>query len=311
MASMSAATAAIINNNWTGRPLTIDQELSTLKKISAKKQYDIEQTVKATIKQIVLSVNKKLRDTFDEHCYTPLMCISLASRKGIDLRKRLKDIGVLKTDKATEFWEPGTNAKYFKTYFGTFLDNLKGVPQSIFAKMVKDSNVINRKKIDSKILCFPDTQPESTTEQILPLAVCLFKIFHLAALEQKDISLLENIIKNRKQDNIKYQTFAEPDFDRESEDMNSRPLGPKYEMVSQEFSTIRNSRMIEKYKQQYEITAFFKRDVLEYSEFLYSHQTKKSLMHQELPHKFHQTHHLSTSIFHFSIKRKFRLIEIH
>ena len=146
MASMSAATAAIINNNWTGRPLTIDQELSTLKKISAKKQYDIEQTVKATIKQIVLSVNKKLRDTFDEHCYTPLMCISLASRKGIDLRKRLKDIGVLKTDKATEFWEPGVNAKYFKTYFGTFLDDLKGVPQSIFVKMAKDNNVMNRKK---------------------------------------------------------------------------------------------------------------------------------------------------------------------
>ena len=248
MASMSAASAAIINNNWTGKILSIHEELSTFKKISAKKQYDIEQTVKTTIKQIILSVNKSLLDTFSENCYTPLMCVSLATQRGIDLRKRLKNSGVLKTDKATELWEPKVNERHFRWYFDTFLDNLKGVPQSIFAKMANNSTEINRKKIDSKILCFPDSIPNNSTEQILPLAVCLFKIFHLAALDPGDISLLENIIKNRKQENIVYSTFFEQNFDRDSGDMKSRPLGPKYEMVSQHFSTIRNSQMIGNYK---------------------------------------------------------------
>ena len=62
------------------------------------------------------------------------MCISLSTQKGHDLWKSLKNSGVLKSNKATEYWEPNVNEKYFKRYFVRFLDKLKGVPQSISAK---------------------------------------------------------------------------------------------------------------------------------------------------------------------------------
>ena len=49
MASMSSAPATIVNHNWANPFMEIESVISTLKKFSARKQYDIEKTVKTSI----------------------------------------------------------------------------------------------------------------------------------------------------------------------------------------------------------------------------------------------------------------------
>ena len=241
MASMSIAPISIVNHNWKDIKLTVVQQLSMMRKISAKKQYDMEQTVKTSILQVITIINAQTKEAFSQNGFTPLLCLNLNSHNGQAVWKTLDNAGVFKTKKAHEIWTGKVTNEYISSKFESWVGQVMGTPQSIFAKMINNTAKLQNQKISIEILAFPEQKDKDSTSLILPFTACLFKIFFMSVITIEDFSILEHIIRNKIGDKITYSVFAEQNFSRRQEDMQLRPLPNTFEMVCHTLHKIKAS----------------------------------------------------------------------